>query len=703
LTTEKEITKCKENLKMLSLLLCKVKLNPRKIFSFPSMCMALNIFCIICFPVAFVHAENQIAKISTETEVAPIVAKRIISIQSEEGDHVFKFHIIGDGKLKNYNYFSLEDPHRFVIDLMGVQSSVRQKTWPTDSPLIKKIRLGISHKNKVRVVFDLFPDDQHHYEFKVFPLDDQLIVVIGSGSDSDTVEKPSKIQEAAELSEIELDDKIETNLTESAEKMESAALQQTSKELEEEEGRAYYDLGVFAFEDGDYEDAEKNLLKALEFNPTNPFYNHYLGKTYLEKKSYQKAENHLNVAWNVNPEISGLKYDLAILNSKMSRYSRAADLFAEIAEEDPSNVLALYFAGVNFYKHKQYEKAVDYFIDASEKSPSIKANGYYYAGICLLKLGKTEYAVEKIEYVRDHARSQSLKDAAIKWLKAIEAQKKALRPYSIYLKLGYQYDSNVRVEPLDQDIYPDEGDFAAVGYLSGKYYFVNRKAIKLGAGYSHYQTRHNELREYDLIGSIFNLDAKYRLDPFAFGFSYIPSFYWLDSDKFQKRHEFRPDVMWRATRSLVVTLTYSYYINDYFQDNDRDGRTHEGFLNAFYSIGKKGGYLFGGVGYEKNSASSADQDFGQLKTKLGLSFNIPWGLIVSLTGKYYDKKWDNVDSLYGVKREDVKYYGSISLSRKIFFDWLSISGEYNYTKNDSNIKDYKYDRNVGTLSLTVNF
>ena len=51
--------------------------------------------------------------------------------------------------------------------------------------------------------------------------------------------------------------------------------------VKNEGGRAYFDFGVFAYEDGDYGDAEANLKQALKFEPENPLYNHYLGKTYL--------------------------------------------------------------------------------------------------------------------------------------------------------------------------------------------------------------------------------------------------------------------------------------------------------------------------------------------------------------------------------------------------------------------------------------
>ena len=138
---------------------------------------------------------------------------------------------------------------------------------------------------------------------------------------------------------------------------------------EEEGGRAYYDFGIFAYEDKEYEDAEKNFKKALEFSPNNPFYNHYLGKVYLKTGRYQEAEDYLKRAWKVNREISGLKYDIAFLNYKTSNYLKAADLFKEIVKEDPSNVLASYHAGISLYKQRKYKKALEYFIGAAEGSP----------------------------------------------------------------------------------------------------------------------------------------------------------------------------------------------------------------------------------------------------------------------------------------------------------------------------------------------
>lgn len=472
---------------------------------------------------------------------------------------------------------------------------------------------------------------------------------------------------------------------------------------EEEGGGAYFDLGVFAYEEGNYEIAEGHLKKALSFSPANPFYNHFLGKTYLKTGRYQEALHYLNTAWKADPDIPELKYDLAFLNFKMSNYSKAADLFINVTNEDPSHVLAHYYAGMSLYEQKRYGRALDHFLAAAEKSPSVKTNSYYYAGVCYFETGKAEEAVEKFEYVRDHADSGLLRENSLVWLERIREEKKDVKPYSLYLKIGHHYDDNIPLEPLDEDVYTEEDDYVTKVIFLGKYDFVNTKSYKIGAGYSHYQTWHNDLAEYDLIGSIGKLYANYYLHPLTFGLSYIPSYYWLDSENYLRRHQVRPEIVWKCTKKLGTRLSYSYYDDNNFLNDDRDGEIHEGLLDVYYSILGKRAYVFGGIGYEDKSASHPDQDYGRLKTKLGMSLTLPWDLELRLEGKYQEKRYDNVDTLYGVEREDTKYFGGVSLSRKLFYEWLGILAEFNYTKNNSNINDFEYERKVTGLSLTVRY
>lgn len=473
----------------------------------------------------------------------------------------------------------------------------------------------------------------------------------------------------------------------------------------EEIGVAYYDLGVFAYESGDYDDAEKNLKKAIELNPDNPFYNHYLGKTYLNMERYDEAIKHLTHAWSVNPDITGLKYDLAFGYSKMESYSKAADLFEQLVQEDPSNVLAYYHGGISLYKKKQYGRALDYFLKASEMSPSMEINGTYYAGICYLKMGDYEKAAEKLEYVRDNTSSESLKEHSIQWLEAIEKQKEALKPYILFAKIGYQYDDNVNFGPLDEDILSNKDDFLATAYLTGRYNFVNQKDLKLSAGYNHYQTLHNKLKEYDLVESTPNLYVKYLFNPYTFRLGYLYSYYWVDYERYIRRHRFIPEIIWKINEDFLTRLKYSFYDNEHFQDDDRDGDNHEVLLLLDYHrrYFEKEINLVGEIGYEDNNASHPDEDYGRVKVKARLYFTGPWQLSFKLTGKYEDKTYDNTDSVFAKKREDNRYEGSVLISHRFYYDFLNIQAEYKYISNYSNIDLYEYTKNVTALFLTFKY
>jgi tetratricopeptide (TPR) repeat protein len=387
----------------------------------------------------------------------------------------------------------------------------------------------------------------------------------------------------------------------------------------------------------------------------------------------------------------------------MLDYKKAATLFAEVVAEDPSNVPATYHGGMSYYKLGRYQQALDYFIVAVEMSPNLKDKGYYYAGICSFHMGKHKEAGEKFEYVRDNADSDQLRKNAVEWLEAIEREKAASKPYRLYLKVGYQYDDNVLLEPVDQDIATDEDDYATVAFFSGSYNVVNRSDLKIGAGYNHYQTWYKDLSHLNFRGSTGNFYAKYSTGPVTMGLAYLPTYYWLDDKSYLMRHQIMPDIVWNPVQDLSLRAAYSYYRNNYFLNDRRDGHTNEVSLDAYYSILNGKGLLFAGGAYEDNTASHPDQYYTRGKIRLGISFRLVWELDLNVTGNYHKKEYDNVDSQFGVKREDDRYYAAVSLERSVFWKWLNINAEYNRTKNDSNISAFEYKRNVTTLSVTAKY
>ena len=469
-------------------------------------------------------------------------------------------------------------------------------------------------------------------------------------------------------------------------------------------GSTYYDLGVFAYEDADYADAEQNFKKALELAPQNAVYRHYLGKTYLKMQRYEAAETHLERAWSLDAALPDLAYDLGFLAYKQSDYKAGTRYFDKVIKEEPTHVLANYYGGICLYQQKRYKKAAARLLTAAEKSPSLKVNAYYYAGICSYYSGEDGDALEKMRFVKTNTESESLQASAAKWIERIESAGRERKPYSLYARLAYAYDDNVPLEPANQeDLFSDESDSIVTGYAQGKYNLINRRDLILGAGLSHYQTWHQELDEYDMTGTTFNLFSQFGGRPLSFGLSYQPALFRLDDEDYLLRHQIRPEMLWAVSRRSSLRFGYRYAINDFRQDDDRDGSTHRGTIDFVRRFAARGGYFLAGGGYEDNTADESDYDYGRWELKAGLSGDLFWKIRGSIIGQLVGKAYKNEDAFYGKTRDDARLGAFVTLSRNIYREWLGLSAEYSYIRNSSNIDDFDYTRQVVSLGVTAKF
>lgn len=462
-------------------------------------------------------------------------------------------------------------------------------------------------------------------------------------------------------------------------------------------GDVYSSQGLCAYRSGNFNEAEGYFLKALALDPDNPSFNHYMGKTYMEMERYKEAEGYIGKAWMGDPDIHGLKYDKAYLYYKLGNLSDASELFEEIAQKETLNVLAHYYAGITLLEQKLYKRAQSYLIHAATESPSIKTKGSFYIGICYLKTGRIREAVERFQYVLDHAKPGPLREKAVKWIESAKRLEKDLQPYRIFLKMGYNYDKINREKLPDYNPIKEEDLSRAMIFFSSRYKIFNEPKNKLGVGFDLY------IEEENIKGGIFNIYDKYRYNGYTFRIKYSPSYYWLDSESYLAVHQVKPEISRNINERLAAKISYSYYINNYFQIPGKDGHANEIFLDTLYNFKKGGKLLSCGIGFEENTASYQSHYYKQIITKLGFSMAIMqyWKLYIKC--KYYNRRYTKTPPESEWARKDIKYFGSISLSRKILYEWLSITSEFNFTRNNSTFDIYDYKRWLAGLFINVNY
>ncbi len=465
----------------------------------------------------------------------------------------------------------------------------------------------------------------------------------------------------------------------------------------------YYDLGVFAYEAGDYEEALTHFERALEARPKDPYVHHFLGKTCMALGRDDEAKSHLETASGIDPEIPELQYDMGMLYAEMEDYERAAETFNGIVASEPGNVRARYQAGINQFRSERFRQAVDHFIVAGENSPTLTDNSFYYAGVCYYKLKELDKAAAKFAYVRDNAASQLLRGNARVWLQNINRRRQSLKRFRLFFKLGRQWDDNVRLEPLDLNLFSDESDFLTLAYLSGSYNrrFGKEDHVAVRAGYSHYQTLHDDLDEYDLTASLADVAGEYRFDRLSFGLAYSPSYYWLDGDGYLLRHLITPRMSWRISENLTANASAGVGSDHYIEEDARDGWSGIPRIGFIYGMPDLEIRLLGHLAYEFKDADASHESYDRFQTEVGLTWKMFWDIDCAFSLSYEDRKYGDDHPFFGVVRNDDKFGVDLSLSRTLFYDWLGVSAEVDFTKNDSNIKDNQYERTVAGISVFV--
>lgn len=478
----------------------------------------------------------------------------------------------------------------------------------------------------------------------------------------------------------------------------------------QKKAQTLFDLGVFAYENGDYKTAENHFKQALSFDSDNANCNYYLGKLYLTTGNYSRAAMYFDKTRKifsqdhtrkVEEELPDLGYYWAYLNYKMKNYATSYQQFLEVTAEHPGNVLAKYYAGMSLYKQQKHAKAVEYLAEAARMSPTIRDNATYYSGICYLQNENIEAAEKNFLAVRKNTSKATLRRAAENQLEKLRKLRSQRRRYTLKAKVGWEYDDNEVLEPIDNnDLYAEEEDQILRGYLYGSYNFIQQNNFVAGAGYGHYYTKHEDFEELDLSGSLFDLYTRYSLGNYTFCLSYNPDYYWLDSSDYLRRHELKATIIKDFGR-LLMEFAYTHQRDDYMYNKDMDAYANEGFLRGRYTLPKNIGSLRAGIGFQDNSAYHQEYDYDRLSTELASYFNLWWGLRLGLSGECEKKKYDHPHPFYRKIRDDTKYTGNLLLSRHLKENLITANFGYEYTKNNSNIDKYEYESNAIKLFLTV--
>lgn len=189
----------------------------------------------------------------------------------------------------------------------------------------------------------------------------------------------------------------------------------------EQRARATRNLGEAYMAEENYTRALRELLKAEDMTPDDPYVHNDLGLTYLAKNNPEKAVEHFKRAVELNPDYSAARNNLGSAYVSLGKWDRAIECFEEVSKDllymTPHYPLSN--LGYVYYMRGEYQKAENYYrqsLDMKRDFPK----ALHGLGLVYLANGDLRKAVKKLEL----------------------AVEKAPTAASFYLDLGRAYTRN---------------------------------------------------------------------------------------------------------------------------------------------------------------------------------------------------------------------------------------------------------------------
>jgi hypothetical protein len=398
------------------------------------------------------------------------------------------------------------------------------------------------------------------------------------------------------------------------------------------------------------------------------------GKAGLQEKRYKEAEEAFRSALEMQPESHDALLHLGMALSRQGRTDEAESYLKQALLKDPSDPMTNLELGKIFQREEVISEAKDFYETVTSLAPD------------------SEYARE-----------------ADRLLKELEAEKE--KPWSLGLSLGIQYDSNVILGSADVALpegISQKDDWRFITTVAGSYSVFENQRFKGSLGYSLYQSLHLKLSRFNVQAHSARASAHYDLRNNIrlmgdYSFDYI----YVGSRKYSQAHSISPILLIAEGGGFLTMVEYGFTSSD-FKDSDRfstnserTGDTHKlgitQLIPVIPSMGLRAGYV-----YQDTSAEVSYQEYDGNAVFLKLDLKLPHKIKGQLSGEYLVKDYKGDHPISGSAREDDMYSFSVSLSRDIL-SWLGINISYLYVRNDSNILEFDYDRNIIGTILTARF
>lgn len=459
-----------------------------------------------------------------------------------------------------------------------------------------------------------------------------------------------------------------------------------------------------------YEEALDLLTRAWREGVKTPEAAFLLGRTYRYLLNYQEAAQYLEKAVRLKPGFREAQLLLADTLIGLDRPAQARPILLELdaAGFEPGHTALI--LGTAYYKEKNYAQAVHYFRKA-QQDPKLAQDAKFQESMALAAQNRLKEAKKTMQEAISLNPQSSTAGFAQGYAAVLDRRLKSYQRFRFNLYAGFDYDSNVSLEP---------GDTTSAAFVSGKddifwslaaaleYNVMPPGPFALWGFYGYYQNFHRRLTEFDLFSNTVGVVPAYTWAnsrlwvPFAFNYSDV------GYSKYSTSYVLSPTYLYLLSPEVGVEVGVRlarryYWFPSPFPQDDRSGRWLSGSMALYYFFKNQKGYLQGRFTYERDWTGGTNWDSNVYRFTLSALYPVTKGLKIKGSADFivqpYDNIWFDGNRLANhPKRDDLIFIGGVEVTQTIY-KGLEINAHYYYIRDDSNIPLYNYYRHIVGVQL----
>ena len=411
-----------------------------------------------------------------------------------------------------------------------------------------------------------------------------------------------------------------------------------------------FQQGLVYFDSGNFQDAYDLFLEAFKADPGNTNLNFYLGRAAFEIGNYEMALMAFERILIAQPESIRIKLEMARTYHRLGLRDSSRQYFKEVLAANPPAAV---------------RRNIELFLAEIDKAE----RQHFFSG-------QIAAAVDWDDNVYV-APANDIVDTTIG---KVALQGKGANPISDFL-------------------------FNTTGILEHKYQPSDRPYSWTSTGTA-YNALYLEESELDTLFLAFSTGPEIYLKSYVLKLHGLANYLEFDWDRFLRTAGVEMIIGARFSPSTLLNISSKYENKKYYQIDDRDSDNFNLKAESILLYGANRISLV--VAGEIEDAQNDVYSYNQAGALINFERILPYEFMIFGYYEYRYRVFEGDQPLFDKKRRDNLHYAGAGVSKSVwrssdFRQDLSLRFNYRYTRSDSNIELYEFDKNVASASLAYTF